>query len=546
MKDGGSFISSIFSAGSGSEYDQIASGIAAAGAGTYVVGNLGAYFYDQMAKTSPLQQQAKEAQAEATSLRSDADAAADRAEAADRAAPPAADEEALDGLDPDDASDRWSVEAVEDPGAAATEARAEARAAEGEAARLKKLAANELDKGWLDRIFKDVWILDMGFATGIGLSFLNGVGTPNKGDSFTEANTDYSDAIQFLALAEPDEDQWQGEGATAYATATQQVSTLTEQLQGLDQQLQELIATNARANQNCRDTVNICNAVMLAAMPIANWIYCNPALGRWVSRGFQMATVLACLTTITFYLSELARKTAPDNANDLPDLGSDYSSIITAAQSISSTPASYTPSPNAASQSSPSPRSNQASEAFGAADQTAGAGTGASGNPALDAPAAYPGLGTAPVLPPPLNGPLSAESAEPIAATGATGPAANLANGGKVSSASTATQSVEPESGTGVGVPPALKPSPQSAATEAPPIATVRGGSAVGASAGAGSGFASAAAAAGGTGGLGAAPVGLATTKNTANAQDGDDAGSAGAELQQPGVDDETNSQISR
>jgi len=392
---------------------------------------------------------------------------------------------------------------------AAAEARGvETAAAEGRLAEAEGLAAEEgkvskfYGEETLGKMLGEAWVLEAGLALGLSLLMVNGYGSPDQGKDFTSAGRSYTSTLDTLALAAPSEN-WQGDAADQYAAANDQLVTLTSALQALDKKFQPLVADNARANQDCRDNVLICNGTMLGAIPFALMLgfIPPPGWGRIYSLAFQAATVAACLSAIAAEMTKLDLDHATPNGDavsklqaEAPD-GQDYTydQVASAAKDLVNQMAAYAaPRPTFSGSQAPS---------FNAAN--------------LSSPRAQ----TAPPDRTPTGPNMSAGYSAPTTLATPQNPLANNTTDGGAGTAAASSSiglGVNPGALTGGGSPSIPKPSAESVAAVGLSAGAGRGGSRVGSAVGAASGGASRLAGAGAAG-TGAAPVGSTGTQGSAD-----------------------------
>ena len=167
--------------------------------------------------------------------------------------------------------------------------------AEVHAAALKgitRVAKNFADRLGTQAANNSVPVLSLASYVMFPLGFMVGPGD-EKGGRLESGALEFEKAGNALQLAIADPSFWSGEAAEAYNAQTEaQLPRLTE-MERIDRALIQIIADQAAECHKVNQAVQICDAVVTAAIPIALLLKAIQPGGDAVSMAFQIATALA-------------------------------------------------------------------------------------------------------------------------------------------------------------------------------------------------------------------------------------------------------------
>ncbi|MEM6107691.1 EspA/EspE family type VII secretion system effector [Mycobacterium sp. 050272] len=180
---------------------------------------------------------------------------------------------------------------------------------------------------WLENAIAVIAVLD----------FLNGLSSPDKGLSLTEAGAaaSFDSAIKSLRLAMPDESKWSGPAAEAYRNAVKTLQQALIEVKQADAKMQEAVQSQALRIINLRSKFAYTKVGLMVAMAPALVIYAetwagrmtfylsegNPAAAKLaqrdamaVTRKFQLGTIAVAMTAIAGFLTDHTVETLSQSA----------------------------------------------------------------------------------------------------------------------------------------------------------------------------------------------------------------------------------------
>lgn len=158
------------------------------------------------------------------------------------------------------------------------------------------------------------------------IDFFNGFELPDSGDIFGSGYYAFDSVHSTLELAAPDPAQWSGPAAQIYGEENAELAALVQQMQDLDTQMQEQIASQAAVVQQAHTAVGLGVAGLIVAHAIALALYLSPAYGPTVAFSWQLAAAAGICSGVLAFEAKAAEH-AQTVADNVQSIGGDYDDL---------------------------------------------------------------------------------------------------------------------------------------------------------------------------------------------------------------------------
>lgn len=197
-------------------------------------------------------------------------------------------------------------------------------------------------------------ILDTALMACAAVDVLDGVGQATEGEEFNTAAQTYPDPD--TAPTAPVQQDWQGDAATAYAGQDKALAALTKQMAVLDQKIYDVLGAQAEKIEDLHLTNTEVMTVLIAAKPLAIYIWVTPWLGGpTASKAFQ--GIVASLASADSARGMLkTQNQATENADQLADLEKQYDALEREANKLERKPL---PTPTPEPEPEPEPKKHR-------------------------------------------------------------------------------------------------------------------------------------------------------------------------------------------
>lgn len=154
----------------------------------------------------------------------------------------------------------------------------------------------------------------------------NGIGAPDRGESFYLGKVEFENLHSYLKLAAPDERDWQGDAADAYAAQNQKLMDCATRMQELDLDMEQLAKEHGDIAKRTHDHFLAILTSLVGAQGVALLLYCIPGVGPGLSTAWQIAYVAGMLAWATTEVTELV-KSSREKASQIDALGTEYDAV---------------------------------------------------------------------------------------------------------------------------------------------------------------------------------------------------------------------------